>query len=182
METIHYKRGTINFRTNFIIMKKFYILLLFLAIQTTTAQVTLSAGADIVNAVVGSKPTNNQPKLNLFTSVKVTDPYSGFGLNVSFENFEAIEFKKYGFGIAKSFTEKNITYSAILELNSTIRYNSDKQHTSFGLLNQIEYRFYKSFAVGLTAQIQRRKDLDFYYNTSNSYRFSTFLTLNYKLK
>jgi len=159
-----------------------YILLLFLASQTSTAQVTFSIGADVVNAVVGSKPTNNQPKLNLFTAVKITDPYSGFGVNVSYEHFEAIEFQKFGFGVAKSFTEKKLTYSAILELNSTIRYNSDKQHTSFGLLNQIEYRFYKGFAIGLTTQIQKRKDLEFYYNEKNAYRFSTFLTLNYKLK
>lgn len=163
-------------------MKKLYFLLLLLAIQTTTAQVTITLGADVVNAVVGSNPTKNQPKLNIFTAVKITDPYGGFGVNVSYEHFEAIEFKKVGFGVAKSFTEKNLTYSAILELNSTIRYNSNIQNTSFGLLNQIEYRFYKDFAVGLTAQIQRRKDIDFYYNTSNSYRFSTFLTLNYKLK
>ena len=163
-------------------MKKVFIFSLLLATFSATAQVTFSVGADIINAVAGSNPTNNQPKLNLFTAVKITDPYSGFGVNISFENFEAIEFKKYGFGIAKNFTEKNLTYSAILELNSTIRYNSDRQHTSFGLLNQIEYRFYKDFAIGLTTQIQRRKDIDYYYNTSNSYRFSTFLTLNYKLK
>lgn len=163
-------------------MKKLFILLLILAIQTATSQVTFSVGADVANAVVGSSPTNNQPKLNLFTAVKITDPYSGFGVNLSYEHFEAIQFQKFGFGVAKSFNEKNFTYSAIVELNSTIRYNSHLQHTSFGLLNQIEYRFYKGFAVGLTAQIQRRKDIDYYYNTSNSYRFSTFLTLNYKLK
>ena len=163
-------------------MKRLILLLLLLATFTTTAQVTITAGADVVNAVVGSNPTKNQPKLNLFTAVKITDPYSGFGVNLTYENFEAIEFKKFGFGIAKSFTEKNITYSAIVELNSTIRYNSNLQHTSFGLLNQIEYRFYKGFEVGLTAQIQKRKDLEFYYNEKNAYRFSTFLTLNYKLK
>jgi len=163
-------------------MKKLFILLLFVATFSATAQVTFSIGADVVNAVVGSKPTNNQPKLNLFTAVKITDPYSGFGVNVSYEHFEAIEFQKFGFGVAKSFTEKNITYSTILELNSTIRYNSPIQHTSFGLLNQIEYRFYKGFAVGLMAQIQKRKDLEYYYNEKNAYRFSTFLTLNYKLK
>ena len=162
-------------------MKKLFILLLFVATFSATAQVTFSIGADVVNAVVGSSPTNNQPKLNLFTAVKITDPYSGFGVNVSYEHFEAIEFQKFGFGVAKSFTEKNITYSAILELNSTIRYNSHLQHTSFGLINQIEYRFYKGFAIGLTAQIQKRKDLEFYFNEKNAYRFSTFFTLNYKL-
>lgn len=159
-----------------------YILALLLFSLSSIAQVKITATTDVLNAVVGSKPTNNQPSLNLLASVRITDPYSGFTISPSVEVFNAIEYTKFGIGVGKMFISGNHwEYSTILEATQTIRYDKAKAYIGYGILNYVDYRITKKIYLTALLQTLKRTDIDKLYNDSNSYRVSGFLGLTLKL-
>lgn len=162
-------------------MKKL-IFLLLLVVTTATAQVKITTTADIKNAIEGSKPTNNEPALNLNTAIRITDPYSGFTFSVDYEVFKAIEYKKFGAGIGKTFNSgKRWEYTTILQATQTLRYDYESAFISYGVLNYVDYKLNNTIYLTALLQTLKRTDIDKLYNTSNSYRVSGFLGLTLKL-
>jgi hypothetical protein len=93
---------------------KTLILILFTTVATAQ-HVQFFAGADIRNAVTGSAPTNNQPELDLLLRLDAIAE-SGLGVSLFYENFEAIEFSKWGIGLKQEFTLLDkLTLSYIVE-------------------------------------------------------------------
>lgn len=150
---------------------------------TATAQVKITATTDVVNAIVGSKPTNNEPALDLLVSARISDPYSGFTIAPSFERFARIEYTKFGFGVGKTFKSgKRWEYTTLIEATQTIRYEKNITYIGYGILNYVDYKLNNTIYLTALMQTLKRTDIDKVYNTSNSYRVSGFLGLTLKLE
>jgi hypothetical protein len=63
--------------------------------------ISFSTGLDVKNLIVGSKPTNNEPALNLFYQLSLVS--NNVELNIGYENFNRIKFDKYTIGVGYHF-------------------------------------------------------------------------------
>jgi hypothetical protein len=63
--------------------------------------ISFSTGLDVKNSIVGSKPTNNEPALNLLYQISIVS--DNIEVNIGYENFNRIKFDKYTIGVGYHF-------------------------------------------------------------------------------
>lgn len=113
-------------------MKRIIILLSIFMCATTFAQrgyVSGSIGFDVKNSFVGSKPTNNNPSLDILLKATAVGN-KGFEVSAVYERFQQINFEKYAFSAGYNFP-----------LYAYIGRNEIKTNILFGLEPTIIHRW-----------------------------------------
>lgn len=64
--------------------------------------IAFSAAFDIRNGIVGSKPTDNKPALDVFYQASIITPCN-VEINIGYESFNKIHFEKYTMGVGYHF-------------------------------------------------------------------------------
>jgi hypothetical protein len=115
----------------------------------------VSAGLDIRNAAVGSKPTNNKSELDYTLKLGARDNH--FEAAVFYESFPRIEFQAYGVnfnGVAEIF--KNTDLAVGIELGNIVRYKKES-HFMGGLNGEVRYDL-GGVLIGLQLNVRLRTD------------------------
>ena len=181
------------------------VILLFsglLYCQEKNSYFSASAGFDIKNAVLGSKPTNNLPSLDLLIGLHAVS--GNFELNPEFELFEKIKFRRYAINIGWHFPRylllgnKAIRITTIPSLGTAIiaRYGGEDRTTASGHIiyrrsqhlafqGNLSFRATLSdrFLLDYTIQATTRPDLNFLYPDDKNKQivFSNFIKVHYIL-
>lgn len=159
---------------------------------------SLSLGFDAKNAIVGSKPTNNEPALDLIAGLHMVS--NNFELNPEFEYFKQIGFQRFGVNFAYhdqryipiGNNELNFTLIPSLGASLINRFNMNNISTdgysfSSHLAVQgglsIRFKISDHIMIDGTIQALTRSDLKFYYPNDNPkfIVFSNFINLHYIL-
>jgi len=176
-----------------------YILLL-LATVSYSQSVQFSIGADVRNGLIGSEPTNNQPKLDFIGRFAVV--HNNFEYSLIYENFNDIGFTKGALGFGKQIPlfDNSISRESKLKIIPTIEltmikrnwdkvdgkqfafseyYNSTvalppnkSQHLSVGFSLPIRYKVFDNFAVELQSNLLYRPDDNWRYGDGGKWVFS----------
>ncbi len=181
-------------------MKK--IILLLLLSCSVYAQkdnyISFSAAIDIKNGLVGSKPTNCEPKLDVIYQFSLVD--RNVEVNVSYELFNAIGFNKYSAGVGYHFKlygyvfKNEIKTTIIPSIEPTLigrwktKLNNDwydsSSHMTLGANLEIKWDLNEKLSLGIQCNALPRVDL------SSRYRdvydkapviFSNYFKISYKL-
>jgi len=170
-------------------MKKLILLILF-TVSLQAQNVYFSAGFDVRNLVIGSKPTNNNSELNLMAKFGMVSNKK-VEVTVNYEKFNSLDFWKFGFGVGKQIiiTEK-IMIVPTLECNLINRSDdwggglgykdSPSSHLAFGASVPIRYNINDNWAVELQTNLLQRTDIKAKYG-KDKWAFSNFLNLIYKI-
>ena len=174
-------------------MKKLIILLLLAT--TTQAQIYVSTGIDIRNAITGSEPTNMQPALDIITKVHLVG--KNVECTIQYERFSKIGFDKFAFGVGYQFPlygnafGKTIKTTVIPSFEPTLigrwktlnsgDFDSRSSHLSLGGSMTIKWDISERFSFGIVGNMLYRTDLAAKYNTKVPIVYSNYLTLFYKI-
>jgi hypothetical protein len=163
-------------------MKKLIILLLLAT--STQAQIYVSTGIDVRNAIVGSKPTDNKPALDLLFKVHLVG--QNVECTVQYERFEAIGFDKFAFGVGYQFKAFGTTITPSIEptligRNNFGDFDTKSSHLALGSSLTIKYDISDKIGVGLALNALYRTDLAAKYGTKNPMVYSNYLTVFYKI-
>jgi hypothetical protein len=115
----------------------------------------VSAGFDIRNAAVGSKPTNNKSELDCTLKLGARDNH--FEAAVFYESFPRIEFQAYGVnfnGVTEVF--KNTDLAVGIELGNIVRHKKES-HFMGGLNGEVRYDL-GGVLIGLQLNVRLRTD------------------------
>lgn len=149
----------------------------------------ITFGFDARNAVIGSKPTNDDPELNYH--LKAGFVYNNIELGVLYEQFNRIDFQAYAATLGYTFQLDNeIEIAGILipldktdiyvgaEAGSIMRYENFN-FLMYGFNGEIRQHIGNSFILGLQASYRYRSDID-QKNGENDFRGSLMLNLTKK--
>jgi hypothetical protein len=148
--------------------------------------VDLRIGTDVKNALVGSKPTQDEPALDLYVAVPITvDAYdiSNIKITPSYESFKRIGYQRAALEVGKEFQHNRLSYTIGAEVGVITR----EKHGSFvnyGINNTLEYNLTPKIAGGLLIQTQNRTDLNQIYGKVDGLpqvRLSNFVFLKINL-
>jgi hypothetical protein len=174
-------------------MKKLIIILLFSVYAQ--GQVSISSGIDIKNAVTGTKPTNNNPAIDLILKLHLVG--KNIECTVQYENFNKIGFEKYAFGVGYQFPlygnffRKEIKTTLIPSFEPTLisrrktensgDFDSKSSHLSLGASMTIKWDLNERFSIGIVGNALYRTDLAAKYNIKNPIVYSNYISFFYKI-
>lgn len=175
-------------------MKK--LILLLLLTTMANAQVFISTGVDIRNALVGSKPTKNNPELDFYIQLHLVDRH--VDVSVGYEIFNKIGFEKYNAGIGYIFPlycyigDRQIKTTLLVSVEPTIigrwktNTNNDwgntSSHLTIGASTALKWDISDRLSIGVTSNLLPRTDLNTKYpNEPKHIVYSNYLTFYYKL-
>lgn len=169
-------------------MKKIIITIL-LTSTICYSQTYISVGADIKNAIVGSKPTNNTPSFNgifRFGMIGSLGKTEGIEVTIGYESFNKIRYDRYFFSAGKNINiTANFTIVPAYEISLINRWGSNwgatSSHLAFlGANIGFRYKLSENLKIELLCAVLDRVDLNARYGGKNV-RFSNALVLIYKL-
>jgi len=158
-------------------MKKIIIMLL-LAPLFVSGQPYITSTVDFRNAVIGSKPTNDKPELDIILKAGVI-AYNGVPIKVGiiYERFNALKFNKYCAEIGYDFKKFLIfDIQASIEGGWISRYNMN--FWTYGLNLDTIYFINDNLGVVLYYNLSKATDTDALWNEKGNFRnnFSIGLT------
>lgn len=165
-------------------MKK--LLLLLFPLFVSGQNVSFSAGIDVRNAVIGSKPTHNKPEVDYLLGFNMISD-NRFDVGIFYENFNRIKFTRYGFtvGYQLPITEKLIVTPSfefsIINRNEVERdFYGSAGFMSYGLNCKLQFEVLDNFCVGLKGNYIKRNDLSYLYGGTNLL-FSGYFEVTYNI-
>jgi hypothetical protein len=163
-------------------MKKLIILLLLAT--SAQSQIYVSTGIDVRNAIVGSKPTDNKPALDLLFKVHLVG--KSVECTVQYERFESIGFDKFAFGVGYQFKAFGTTITPSIEPTLIGRHNfgdfdTKSSHLAIGGSMTVKWELSERLAIGIVGNALYRTDLAAKYGTKNPMVYSNYLTVFYKI-
>lgn len=164
-------------------MKKLLaILLLSSAAYAQDRYTFVTAGFDLANAVVGSKPTDNKQSLDFHIKVGAVDENWNTEIYIQYENFAAIDFQKYGPGVNLIlFPFYKVDLAMGLEGGFIVR-EKNSSYMYYGGNIEVRYELTKKLSLGAQGNYSWRPDITYLYNTGKTeYRFSGYINLRYRL-
>ena len=171
-------------------MKKLSVILLLLS-TISYSQVFLSTGVDIRNSTIDSSPTKGEGKLDLLLKFHLISNH--FEVSGSYENFKAIGFERYSFGVGylvhisdkvtiTSSVEPTLIGRKKTELNTD--WHNKSSHLAIGGTLSIKVDITETIGVGISSNGLLRTDLKANYpeiNKKTPLVFSNFLTIYIKV-
>lgn len=155
------------------------ILMLCSASLVSAQYVSLGAGVDVRNAIIGSEPTQNQPAFNGLLQFSMVGE-EGIKVDITYEKMPKIDFERYSIGFGFIFPlyahirNKQIVTNFIPSLSPTIisrkgywgggiSKETNSAHITLGLNLSLNWRLSDSFAVEYTLNMLPRTDLSAMY-------------------
>lgn len=181
-------------------MKKLILVSAILLGLNASAQgyFSVSLKTDVKNALVGSKPTDYQPALDLLVNLNMIDD-NNIELSVGYESFHKIGFRRYSVDLGyladryiplgnKEFdfsVTPSIGFSFIQRYNMVDSAQSDiSSHTAFQGNLSFRTKITDRLLLDFTTQLMTRPDLKHHYPNDNPKDFvlSNFVGIHYIIK
>lgn len=168
-------------------MKNIYILVILITLNIHSQNVYFSTGIDVKNALIGSKPTNNNSALDVTIQFGMIE--GNTEVVIGYEKFETIYFDKFWFGVGHHFNvNENIKIIPSLEPSLIGRWGDTWQttssHLSIGGSLALRYKINYHLSIELQCNALPRTDLSARYPTINPNPpiiFSNYLKILYRL-
>lgn len=166
------------------------VLSLFAVVISYSQNVYFASGFDVRNAVVGSKPTQDKPELDLLVKFGMVSNKK-VEVTVNYEVFSRLDFWKFGFGVGKQ-----IEVSDRIKIVPTLEYNlinrSDdwggglgyidnaSSHLAFGASLPVRFSLNDNWEIEIQSNLLHRTDIKAKYD-QDKWVVSNFLNIIYKI-
>lgn len=166
---------------------KNYLLILFICVSANSQNVYFSSGIDLKNAIMGSKPTNNKPKIDFILQFGMIGGKTE--MVIGYEKFNAICFDKFFFGVGHHFNlTDQIKIIPSVEPSLIGRWGQNwkttSSHLSIGGSLGLRYKLSHHISVELQCNALPRTDLFMRYpemHKSVPIIYSNYLKILYRL-